>query len=662
MFNTRFAVIYLTLGVIVMSNQTRPQTAHAQGSAGPTCRSFVNSLGMKMIEVEGGAFEAWTPSLALRGQDQNAGKASSHIFALNRPRVPYDIELNDYYMAEFPVTNGMYRQFVKETGHRAPSGRLMDFYWSLSEGPTWDRPDFSGDNLPVTGVDNDDVNPFCKWLSQKEGRQYRLAALYEFEFASRAGTDTLYWWGARPDARYMNYGVSQIGHPTPVGTYPPNPWGFFDTHGNVWEYCNDIGRLNAMGGAFNSSQRLTGADVFGNFHEGPNTLKLLSTGFRIACDSSEGDERPGDLAKATIVPAGGAGPSFAKLRIIVGERIDMGPLKTNSSQFLITRGGAWIVNDKRSMDQGKTWQTCTPLGEARCQLSDGTVVALAGGDSGGGWSHIEHMTGKATIKVFTSTDDWETVETQDSPLHIPLGNRFMAVRGLIELDDGRLLATMYGYMDGDQIREESPVAAELRTPWVKTRVVVIESDDKGKSWRYLSTLSYNPHMGTEGQNETDLIQLPNGHLFAAMRTGIHGDVDLHGREHLDQPMLVAWSADRGRTWSDPQRVYVDGKLITGIYPRILVTEEGVLAVLRCRPDGSVIFSPDGAGALWSDELIYFPKGNPEPGEDHHAGMQDMVMIGPDTMLIVDVVSKSGYPPRNGWHAEGLPITVKKVSP
>ena len=633
--------------------------ANAQDTGSTSAKCFVNSLGMKMIFVEGAAFDAWTPSLWTRSRANDAGEPSSHVFALNRPRVPYPVSVSDYYMAQFPVTNGMYRRFVEDTGHRAPDGRLMDFCWSSSEGAPWDMADFSGDNLPVTGVNNVDIDAFCGWLSQKEGRKYRAAALYEFEYANRAGTETLYWWGPRPDVRYMNYGVSRIGHPTPVGSYPPNPWGFYDTHGNVWEYAADGGRLAAVGGAFNSSQRLTGADVFGNYAEGPNFLTLLSTGFRLGCDASEGQKRPGDLDEPTIVAACGGGPTFAKLQITVGERIDLGPLNTNSVTALFTRGGAWVLNNKRSTDEGKTWQPCTQLGEARCLLRDGSIVAIAGGDSGGGWSRFDHMTGQSTIKVLLSNDDWATVETLDAPIYIPLGRKFQPVRGLVELEDGRLLATMYGYMDGDQVREESPVAAELRNPWVKTRVIVIESDDGGKSWRYLSTLSYNPHLGTEGQNETDLIQLDSGQLFAAMRTGIHGDVDLHGREHLDQAMLVAWSADQGRTWSDPQRVYVDDKLITGIYPRFVLNDQGVLAVLRCRPDGSVLFSPDGGGALWSDEVTYYPRGMPKPGEPYHAGMQDILLIGPDTFLVVDVLSKSGFPPRSGWHAEGVPITVKK---
>ena len=148
-------------------------------------------------------------------------------------------------------------------------------------------------------------------------------------------------------------------------------------------------------------------------------------------------------------------------------------------------------------------------------------------------------------------------------------------------------------------------------------------------------------------------------MSAAMRTGIHGDVDLHGREHMDQPLLVAWSADGGRSWSDPQRVYVDGKLITGIYPRICATEEGVLAILRCRPDGSVIFSPDGGGSLWSDEVIYYENRLGTPGVPYHAGMQDMALIGPNTFLVADVFSPTGYPPQQGWRAQGVVITVKK---
>ena len=79
------------------------------------------------------------------------------------------------------------------------------------------------------------------------------------------------------------------------------------------------------------------------------------------------------------------------------------------------------------------------------------------------------------------------------------------------------------------------------------------------------------------------------------------------------PLLVAWSADKGANWSEPERIHVGDRLIAGIYPRALRTQGNVLAVLRCRPDGSVIFSPDGNGAFWSDEHVYYRPGD---GAEH----------------------------------------------
>jgi len=181
----------------------------------------------------------------------------------------------------------------------------------------------------------------------------------------------------------------------------------------------------------------------------------------------------------------------------------------------------------------------------------------------------------------------------------------------------------------------------------------VQSSDRGQSWQYLSTLSYHPHLGFEGQNENDIIRLPNGLLGAFMRSGIHGYVDLHGRENLDQPLLVAWSADNGRKWTEPQRIYVGNQLIAGIYPRVLLTEQGVLAVLRCRPDGSVIFSPDGNGAFWSDQYVHYVPAGHESNTGAHAGMQDMALMGPNTILVADVIK------RNGSSVEGVPITVER---
>ncbi len=632
--------------------------------ANPTGKTFVNSLGMRMIGLEGGSFDAWTPSLARYGEMMGKSGRADLAFALNRPRVTIPVTVGDFFLAEFPVTNGMYRQFVKQTSHRRPEGKLVDFFWKRSRASPWDLEDFKGDDLPVTGVQNADIIAFCKWLSQKEGRQYRAPTIHEFEYANRAGTDTRFWWGDRPDVRTMNFGPSLINHPVEVGSYPPNPWDFYGMHGNVWEYCPqrlpwDESRFQAMGGAFNCPQKWTGIDAFGNFHEGPQKMRLLTSSFRLACEADQGAARPGDRQKPTIVAAAGRDRAFPKLKITVGERIAFG-LSTgppyNITSFFVTREGTWIVKNRRSTDRGKTWKACTHIGETRCQLRDGTIISIHGPESGGARAGFDHMEGKAQLKMLVSTDDWKTVERFQASIYVPLADFFVPVRGIIELEDGRLLATMYGRMDGDHVREDSPVGYELDAPWIKTRVILIESKDRGRSWRYLSTVSYNPHLGFEGQNESDIIRLPDGKLAVFMRTGIHGYADLHGRENLDQPLLMAWSADEGRTWTEPQRIHVGDRLITGIYPRALLTSQGVLAVLRCRPDGSVIFSPDGHGAFWSDEHVhYLPKGH-EASDGAHAGMQDMALIGPDTILVVDLFNKLG-----SWYIAGVPVTVTKES-
>ena len=109
-------------------------------------------------------------------------------------------------------------------------------------------------------------------------------------------------------------------------------------------------------------------------------------------------------------------------------------------------------------------------------------------------------------------------------------------------------------------------------------------------------------------------------------------------------------ADGGYSWSPPQRIHVDGKLISGIYPRALILENSVLAVLRCQPDGSVIFSPDGRGAHWSDEVMY---DRPGMQDGWHAGMQDMALIGLNTVLVIDIIHNGNG---KGWRG-GLPMTV-----
>jgi formylglycine-generating enzyme required for sulfatase activity len=97
--------------------------------------------------------------------------------------------------------------------------------------------DFKGDSRPVEQVSWHDCQSFCLRLAGRTGRRFRLPTEAEWEYACRAGTTTPFHFGEALSPEVANYGARQ--ETTPGGTYPANPWGLFDVHGNVWEWCSD---------------------------------------------------------------------------------------------------------------------------------------------------------------------------------------------------------------------------------------------------------------------------------------------------------------------------------------------------------------------------------------------------------------------------------------
>ncbi len=166
-----------------------------------------NSLGMELVRIPAGSFR-------MGSLDGDRDERPVHTVALSA-----------FWMATTEVTNAQYEAFDPQ--HRALRGKR-----GLS----------TQDDEAVIWVSWEDAVAFCRWLSEREDKPYRLPTEAEWEYACRAGTTTAYHTGdALPEA----YHRAQAFHWDPelvdltAGRMPPNPWGLHDMHGNVEECCLD---------------------------------------------------------------------------------------------------------------------------------------------------------------------------------------------------------------------------------------------------------------------------------------------------------------------------------------------------------------------------------------------------------------------------------------
>jgi formylglycine-generating enzyme required for sulfatase activity len=99
---------------------------------------------------------------------------------------------------------------------------------------------FGRKGQPVICITHHSALEYCRWLSEKTGKTYRLPTEAEWEYAARAGTKTAYSFGDDP-AQIDDYAwyVENAEKPQPIGKKKPNPWGLYDIHGNVAEWCMD---------------------------------------------------------------------------------------------------------------------------------------------------------------------------------------------------------------------------------------------------------------------------------------------------------------------------------------------------------------------------------------------------------------------------------------
>jgi formylglycine-generating enzyme required for sulfatase activity len=161
---------------------------------------------------------------------------------------------------------------------------------------------FKGDLRPVEQVSWDDAQEFCRRLGKRTGLAFRLPSEAEWEYACRAGTGAPFSCGETLTTDLANYvgehtyaaepkGVYRHGA-TDVGSFPPNPFGLFDMHGNLWEWCADAWSEDYSGASVSAAPRgPAGAKERvargGSWHETPNHCR---SAVRLKFGASERDD------------------------------------------------------------------------------------------------------------------------------------------------------------------------------------------------------------------------------------------------------------------------------------------------------------------------------------------------------------------------------------
>jgi formylglycine-generating enzyme required for sulfatase activity len=231
---------FLLLGVVGMiSLKNFPSNGESFSSDGPVeMKSYTEAIPdstvkFDMIPITGGTFTMGSPA------------AESKRTADEGPQ--HEVKIRPFWMGKTEVTWNEFDLFAfskslpKPADPSSSSNVAADAVSKPT--PPYADPTFGmgHDNQPAISITHHAAMEYCRWLSAKTGKIYRLPTEAEWEYAARAGAKTAYSFGDDPTQlkEYGWYLDNADGESHPVAQKKPNPWGLYDMHGNVAEWCLD---------------------------------------------------------------------------------------------------------------------------------------------------------------------------------------------------------------------------------------------------------------------------------------------------------------------------------------------------------------------------------------------------------------------------------------
>ena len=194
------------------------------------------------------------------------GDLTGNGMANERPATTESIA-RPYGITDTEITVTDFRKFVNDTAYVTEAEKngscavLQNGMPKFNDSLNWRNPGFSqSETSPVVCVSLNDAQAYTQWLTQKSGFDYNLPTEAQWEYAARAGTETDFWWGndvGFGKANCRNCGSDWSNQRTaPAGSFQRNPWGLFDTVGNVWEWTTSEQSSVVRGGAWNFAPSL----------------------------------------------------------------------------------------------------------------------------------------------------------------------------------------------------------------------------------------------------------------------------------------------------------------------------------------------------------------------------------------------------------------------
>ena len=258
----------------------------------------------EMVFVQGGTFQMGQP-------DPNIGGCKN----CDDEQPVHTVRVRDFYLGKYEVSVREFAQFINETGYKTDAEREGWSYWR--DGDSWKKKngiywkhDVKGNlrpsseyNHPVIHVSWNDATEYCKWLSKKTGKNFRLPTEAEWEYAASGSNKSRgYTYAGSNDLDEVAWYEFNSGSKThPVGQKEPNELGLYDMSGNVWEWCNDWydpdyyknSPGNNPKGPSSGSYRVLRGGSWGNVRQGCRVAnrgrsnpsnQLSGLGFRLAQD------------------------------------------------------------------------------------------------------------------------------------------------------------------------------------------------------------------------------------------------------------------------------------------------------------------------------------------------------------------------------------------